>query len=173
VNTTVTENYGFLGVISAYDMPEHTTQGRVDQISLLNGNYIQRPAGGTVGVYKVPGPVIIDPITDNKELSSPETGSVATRQGNDSEEVNSYATIFDKDGVTPAALVIISGPDKDTPDPMPVPAPTKETTKAEPAGTVTKKATPKTGDDSIMGIMALLMVVGVATCVGLARKRFD
>ncbi|MGI6257739.1 MAG: hypothetical protein ACOYJU_06695 [Anaerovoracaceae bacterium] len=171
VNVTVSNDYGMPGGIGAYDWMDHGTQGRVEQISLLNRNYIERPVGGVVGVYKIPGPEIIDPITDDKELSSPETRSAIALEGYGQEEAESYATIFDKDGVTPAALVTISGPDKETPDPMP--APTKETTNAEPAGTVTKKATPKTGDDSILGIMALLMVAGAATCVGLARKRFD
>ncbi len=154
-------------IIAYYRSPYEPT-GSVDQIILNAGNVITRPDGGLVSLYTWS----LDNI-EQLDAKTPVVPSVDTKAAGPELSV---ATIKATPDSAPAEAVTITGVAVQEEEPVPTPDPVVEPTAADPtkpAGTVSSAKTPKTGDDSLLGVAGILMVVGAVGAIGLAKRKFD
>ncbi len=148
VEATVVSDNSLLPAIGVYDY-EDGTPGAVmtatlDKIILKANNVVVDPQNGVVALQK---------IVDETSPADP-SPEVPT---------DTYATIKATADGAIATTVIIQGT-----------AAPAQPVKADPAGTVVKKAvTPKTGDNGMTGAVMFLMIAGAATAIGLAKRKYN
>lgn len=159
IDTQLNPENEFPGGIQAFQS-DVIFYGTIDRITLQEGNFIERPEGGTIAVWELPMSSMKTMNDDEKTTPVPTTKNAPNP---DIPTNPSYTTVVDGDG-NPARNVTISGP---IPSPQEV---TPAEVEAKPAGTVTKTKTPKTGDESMAFAAVAMMIAGGAACVGL-RKR--
>ncbi len=134
----------------------------VDKITLNKNNVIVAPEAGVVALHTFAFDRELLPAGDIK-ADSPDEPSSGDAVADVKATVDyTYATIK----ATPDGDLVASATVTGVAPTQPV--------KADPAGTVVKKAvTPKTGDNGMTGAVMVLMIAGAATAIGLAKRKYN